>query len=457
LKVLLADDEPSILKLHTHMIKELGYQPITAPDGEKAIKNISAGLKAIILDIKMPIKDGIEVLKYAKENFPEIPVIMVTALHDVEIAVKAIKMGAFDYLTKPLDFDRLSTVLRNAIDLSNLKDEVNVLQGQLRQSDLFSEIIGESEKVNEVFNLVNQVLETDINVMIIGESGTGKELVARALHQGSKRRNGPFVAVNCSAITSELADSILFGHKKGSFTGATEDRIGYFEQANKGTIFLDEIGDMELEIQAKVLRILEEKTVRRVGEKDEDSLEFRVITATNRDLAKAVSENLFREDLYFRLEEYPIYLPPLRDRREDIPLLAQHFLKEFCESNQLALKKFSKSAIQTMFNYAWPGNIRELKNVVRRSAVTSSTELIDQITLSHIEKATIAAEAEKTPSRAPDSEDQDATITSLGELEKETIEKAYFLSDKNAAEAAKMLGISRATMYRKLKKLGHEK
>jgi two-component system response regulator AtoC len=210
-------------------------------------------------------------------------------------------MGAFDYLTKPLEFDRLSTVLRNALDLSNLKGEVIELQDKLRQSELFTDIVGESEKVNEVFELVSKVLETDINVMIIGESGTGKELVAKALHQGSKRREGPFVAVNCSAITSELAESLLFGHKKGSFTGATENRAGYFEQADQGTIFLDEIGDMDLEIQAKVLRILEDKNVRRVGEKEEHSIDFRVISATNRDLSKAATENKFRKDLYFRL------------------------------------------------------------------------------------------------------------------------------------------------------------
>ena len=307
MKILLADDEPSILKLHTHMIRELGYTPIVATDGQEAINKLSADIKVLLLDIKMPKKDGIEVLKFAKENYTELPVIMVTALHDIDTAVKAIKLGAFDYLTKPLDFDRLSTALRNATEVSNLKSEVYELQDKLRRSELFSDIVGESDKVNEVFELVSRVLETDINVIIIGESGTGKELVARALHNGSKRRDAPFVAVNSSAITKELADSLLFGHKKGSFTGATEDRAGFFEQADKGTIFLDEIGDMELEIQAKVLRILEEKKVRRVGEKEEKLLDFRVIAATNRDLAQAVAENAFRKDLYFRLEEYPLY------------------------------------------------------------------------------------------------------------------------------------------------------
>ncbi len=455
MKILLADDEPSILKLHTHMIRELGYTPIVATDGQEAINKLSADIKVLLLDIKMPKKDGIEVLKFAKENYTELPVIMVTALHDVDTAVKAIKLGAFDYLTKPLDFDRLSTALRNATEVSNLKSEVYELQDKLRRSELFSDIVGESDKVKEVFELVSRVLETDINVIIIGESGTGKELVARALHNGSKRRDAPFVAVNSSAITNELADSLLFGHKKGSFTGATEDRAGFFEQADKGTIFLDEIGDMELEIQAKVLRILEEKKVRRVGEKEEKLLDFRVIAATNRDLAQAVAENAFRKDLYFRLEEYPLYLPPLRERKEDIPLLARHFLQEFCDSNKIQEKKFNREAIQKLIEYSWPGNIRELKNVVRRSAVRAVESTVDHIVFSKLEEDTKSTNAlnNKTSSVPQKGEGR---LTSLDEIEKEAIEKAFTLSDKNAAEAAKLLGISRATMYRKLKKLGYD-
>lgn len=455
MKILLADDEPSILKLHTHMIRELGYTPIVATDGQEAINKLSADIKVLLLDIKMPKKDGIEVLKFAKENYTELPVIMVTALHDVDTAVKAIKLGAFDYLTKPLDFDRLSTALRNATEVSNLKSEVYELQDKLRRSELFSDIVGESDKVKEVFELVSRVLETDINVIIIGESGTGKELVARALHNGSKRRDAPFVAVNSSAITNELADSLLFGHKKGSFTGATEDRAGFFEQADKGTIFLDEIGDMELEIQAKVLRILEEKKVRRVGEKEEKLLDFRVIAATNRDLAQAVAENAFRKDLYFRLEEYPLYLPPLRERKEDIPLLARHFLQEFCDSNKIQEKKFNREAIQKLIEYSWPGNIRELKNVVRRSAVRAVESTVDHIVFSKLEEDTKSTNAlnNKISSALQEGENH---LTSLDEIEKEAIEKAFTLSDKNAAEAAKLLGISRATMYRKLKKLGYD-
>jgi two-component system response regulator AtoC len=437
------------------MVQELGYRPIHASDGEDALKKMTSDIKAVLLDIKMPEKDGIEVLEQARKEFPQLPVIMVSALHDLDIAVKAIKMGAFDYLTKPLDFDRLSTVLRNALNLSTLKEEVNELQGKLRQSELFTDIVGESDKVNEVFELVNRVLETDINVMIIGESGTGKELVARALHQGSKRREGPFIAVNSSAITAELAESLLFGHKKGSFTGATEDRAGYFEQANGGTIFLDEIGDMNVDIQAKVLRILEEKMVRRIGEKEERSIDFRVISATNRDLSKAASENKFRKDLYYRLEEYPIFLPPLRERKEDLPLLGQHFLNEFCETNNLPVKRLSKNAIKKMVEYSWPGNIRELKNVVRRTAIRANAEIIDEIDFGKMEETTQIALAKNTLPASKETQSNEE-FTSLDEIEKHAIERAYFHSDRNAAEAAKLLGISRATMYRKLKQFGYE-
>ena len=456
MKILIADDEPSILKLHTHMVRELGYSPVLASDGDDAIKKLTPEIRAVLLDIKMPRKDGIQVLELVRKEFPKLPVIMVSALHDLEIAVKAIKIGAFDYLTKPLDFDRLSTVLRNALDLSSLKEEVTELRDKLRQSELFTDIVGESDKVNEVFELVSRVLETDINVMIIGESGTGKELIAKALHQGSRRREGPFIAVNCSAITSELAESLLFGHKKGSFTGATDDRAGYFEQADQGTIFLDEIGDMNLEIQAKVLRILEDKKVRRLGEKEERSINFRVISATNRDLSKAAKENKFRNDLYFRLEEYPIYLPPLRERKEDLPLLAQHFLNEFCESNNITPKHFSKNALQSMVQHTWPGNIRELKNVVRRTAVRTNTDLIERIDLGKMGDNSQAKEISPEIIENKEAMTADGKFTPLETIEKQAIEKAYFHSDRNAAEAAKLLGISRATMYRKLKQLGYE-
>ncbi len=456
MKILIADDDPNILRLHSHMITELGHTPVLASDGEESIRLLSADIQAAMLDIRMPKKDGLEVLEHIHRTQPNLPVIMISALHEIETAVAAIKKGAFEYLTKPIDFERLATVLRNALKLSHLTHTVDHLHAQLRQNELFSEIVGQSEKVHEVFDLVNRVIETDINIMIIGESGTGKELVARALHKGSQRRNGPFVAVNCSAITNELADSLLFGHKAGAFTGATEDRPGFFEQADKGSIFLDEIGDMDSDIQAKVLRVLEEKIIRRVGEKNERRLDFRVISATNRDLAQAVRDNQFRKDLYFRLEEYPIYLPPLSERRDDIPMLAQHFLTEFCDTNNLPAKQFSKAAMQTMLHYSWPGNIRELKNVVRRSAVRATGDVIETFEFSRIEASVEEPGTGGQIAASPSPDPADGAFIPLDKIEKDAIEKAYFFSAKNAAEAAKLLGISRATMYRKLKKMGYE-
>jgi len=378
----------------------------------------------------------------AQKNYPHLPIIMITALNDINMAVQAIKFGAYDYLTKPLEKDRLATVLRNAVSMRELQSKVSNLEEKLGSSELFTDIVGESEKMNEVFTLVNRVLETDVNVLLIGESGTGKELIAQAIHNGSSRQKGPFIAVNCSAITYELADSLFFGHKKGSFTGAIEDRVGFFEQADGGSIFLDEIGDMDLEIQSKILRILEERSVRRVGEKNEKKIDFRVIAATNHDLTESIKSKKFRRDLYFRLEEYPIYLPPLRKRPGDIALLAQHFLKEFCEANNMIKKEFASGVINKMMRHYWPGNIRELKNVVRRSAIRTEGPVITDVILSPLggEMAVSQPESKRVPV--------------LDDIERQAIKRAYHFTDRNAAEAAKLLGISRATMYRKLREIG---
>jgi len=455
-KILIADDEPMMRRLMKHNVEELGFTSIEAKDGQECIEQLAKeDVNAVLLDLEMPRMDGMQVLKWTKTHYPLIPIIMVTAVDDVQMAVQAIKDGAYDYITKPFDADRLKMVLKNALAMWQLRQELGRLQSRLRRSELFSDIIGESDRLKEVFNLVEQVLETDVNVLIIGESGTGKELLAKAIHKGSPRRDGPFVPVNCAAITLELADSLLFGHKKGAFTGAHEDRAGYFEQANGGTIFLDEIGDMPQDIQAKVLRILEERKVRRIGEQKERPLDFRVIAATNRDLAHAVQEKAFRKDLYFRLEEYPIYLPPLRERREDIPLLAQHFLDEFCQVNDLPSKRFSEQAMAQLMAHSWPGNIRELRNVIRRAAIRSSGPVVEEVLITDVQHN--EAEPSKeiiTPAPANVGKEASTEIRPLSDIEREAIQRAYILADRNAIEAAKLLGISRATMYRKLKKLG---
>jgi len=452
--ILVVDDQPNIRKLVSYNLEQLGYKTDTADNGRDCLEMLlNKHYAAVLLDIQMPVMDGMETLEKIKEKYTKLPVIMVTAMNDVSLAVKAVKLGAQDYLTKPIDFDRLETELKNAIEIHSLRHQVTDLKQQLHSSELFTNIIGQSKAITNVFQLADRVLNSDASVLIIGESGSGKELLARAIHNGSERRTKVFVPVNCAAITRELADSLLFGHKKGSFTGANEDRQGYFEQADEGTIFLDEIGDMELEIQAKVLRVLEEKTIRRVGEKNERQVNFRVIAATNRDLIDFIRERKFRKDLYYRLEEYPIFLPPLRKRKEDIILLAQHFLQEFCEDNNMEPIRFSEEVQEIMKTYHWPGNIRELKNVVRRAALRVDGNIITEITFSNIESDT--HEKIKQPVTAGSRENSDQ-IVPFEQVEMQTIERAFVAADRNAVEAARLLGISRATVYRKLKQFGIE-
>ncbi len=300
--------------------------------------------------------------------------------------------------------------------------------------------------MTQVFQIADRVVNSDASVLIIGESGSGKEMLAQSIHDGSNRRRRPFVPINSAAINRELADSLLFGHKKGSFTGAQEDRIGYFEQADGGTVFLDEIGDMPLDIQAKVLRVLEEKKVRRIGEKEERQVNFRIVAATNRDLAESIRAGGFRKDLYYRLEEYPIYLPPLRDRQDDVILLAQHFLDEYCLDNNVDQLSFTEEVIKALKDHHWPGNIRELKNVVRRAAIRETGSAIQSITFSNIEDE--APSLKKFMQKAGSATD---TIIPFEQMEKDAIENAYRSTEENIVRAAKLLGISRATMYRKLK------
>ncbi len=314
--VLIADDDSSSRKLLGHFISKMGYETLFAEDGEQCIELIAEQpVDLLLLDINMPKKDGFDVMRYLTERNIGIPVIMVTASNEIPLAVRCIKLGAYEYLTKPIDAERLRLVVRNANEVQQLKKE-------LRTKEVFRHVIGKSNALRHSMDMAKKVMQTDINVLILGESGTGKELFAQAIHEGSRRKNGPFVSINCAAISSELADSLLFGHKKGAFTGANSDHAGFFEQADGGTIFLDEIGDMNTDIQAKVLRVLQEKMIRRVGEKTERAVDFRVVSATNRDFAMAIRDNAFREDLYYRLEGFPIDIPPLRERKGDIPLLA---------------------------------------------------------------------------------------------------------------------------------------
>ncbi len=397
---------------------------------------------------------------------------MITASDDISQAVQCIKMGAYEYLTKPVDNDRLEITVKNALSESSLKKKVQLLEKELKQKNIFRRIQGESAAIKQCTEQAMQVMETDVNVLLIGESGTGKELFAQAIHEGSRRKSGPFVTINCAAITNELADSLLFGHVKGSFTGANSDHAGFFEQADGGTIFLDEIGDMSLEIQAKVLRVLQEKKIRRVGEKKERNVDFRVVSATHKDFSNAIKTGKFRADLYYRLEEYPLFIPPLRERREDIGLLARHFLESFCTANNIEQVAFGPDVIHQLEEYDWPGNIRELQNMVRRAAINRQGN--DIVTLPRFfhdagpaepgPPETTAPAVTREPERAtpdppeeilPRKENQREFLLKNAELQ--AIQKAYEVTGGNQTKAAKMLGISRSSLYRKLKKYGIEK
>ncbi len=474
--VLIADDSAVMRTLISHVIKKQGFNVLAAPDGDACIHMLnSEKIDLLLLDINMPGKDGMEVLSYLNANDIALPVIMITASDDISQAVKCIKMGAYEYLTKPVDNDRLEITVKNALSESSLKKRVELLEKELKQKDIFRRIFGESPSVKQCIEQAMQVMETDVNVLLIGESGTGKELFAQAIHEGSRRKNGPFVTINCAAITNELSDSLLFGHVKGSFTGANSDHTGFFEQADGGTIFLDEIGDMSLEIQAKVLRVLQEKKIRRVGEKKERAVDFRVVSATHKDFSNAIRTGKFRADLYYRLEEYPLYIPPLRERREDIALLANHFLESFCTANNIEPLAFSPQILQKLKEYDWPGNIRELQNMVRRAAINrEGDEIVSLPRFFHggpsgesplretPEHESIPA-PEPPPSTIPSGEpargnnEADSKEFLLKNAELQAIRKAYEVTGGNQTRAAKMLGISRSSLYRKLKKYGIEK
>ncbi len=423
------------------------YRVMLAQDGREPLSETeTSDPDLVILDIDMPGRDGLALLAELRVRFPNVFVIILTSSADVNLAVRAMKTGAYEYLTKPVNAELVGTIVKKALSIYELKSEVDQLRSRIRRNEVFSSIIGESDEIGGVLDDITRVMATDVNVLLLGESGTGKELVARAVHSGSRRAGGPFVVVNCAAITAELADSLLFGHKKGSFTGAFADHAGFFEQARGGTIFLDEIGDMNVDVQAKVLRVIEDRKVRKLGDGREVQVDFRIVSATNRDFKETISRNEFRSDLYYRLEEYPVRIPPLRERGSDIPLLARHFLSEFCKFYEIPEMGFTEEVMRELTRYRWPGNIRELKNVIQRAAVQAAGDLIESVTMGESGRSDQPeGKGSRNPLSIPDG------IRSLAELEREAIEKAYRAAQGNPERACIMLGISRATLYRKLK------
>ncbi|WP_018344067.1 sigma-54-dependent transcriptional regulator [Cytophaga aurantiaca] len=368
-KILIIDDERSIRSTLTEILQYEKYTVEEAKDGEEGLKMILENDYDVVLcDIKMPKMDGMEVLEKVYSTGKEIPFIMISAHGSIETAIDATRKGAYDFITKPPDLNRLLVSVRNAMDRSTLVTETKTLKKKVNKGH---QIIGESKEIKHIFKTIEKVAPTDARVLVTGPNGSGKELVARAIHTQSKRANEQLVEVNCAAIPSELIESELFGHEKGSFTSAIKQRIGKFEQASGGTLFLDEIGDMSLSAQAKVLRALQENTITRVGGEKEIKVDVRIIAATNKDLAKEITEGRFREDLFHRLNVIPIEVPALKDRSDDIPLLINHFLTLVADDHGTTPKKIDAKAIEALKNLPWTGNIRELKNVVERLVIMS--------------------------------------------------------------------------------------
>ena len=367
--ILIIDDEKAIRKTLSEILSFEGYKIDEASDGEEGLKKFrERNYDVVLCDIKMPKIDGIEFLQKAGESNPDVPVIMISGHGNIETAVEAVKTGAYDYISKPPDLNRLLITIRNAMDKSNLVSEAEVLKKKVNR---VQEMIGHSAPINKIRETIEKVAPTEARVMITGENGVGKELVARWIHEKSSRASGPLVEVNCAAIPSELIESELFGHEKGSFTSAIKQRIGKFEQANGGTLFLDEIGDMSLNAQAKVLRALQEGKITRVGADKDISVDVRVIAATNKDLLKEVDAKTFRLDLYHRLSVIIIHVPSLNERKDDIPPLVDQFLTDICEDYGIAKKTIDDETMQLLQGYDWTGNIRELRNVVERLVILS--------------------------------------------------------------------------------------
>ncbi|AFQ42707.1 sigma-54-dependent transcriptional regulator [Desulfosporosinus meridiei] len=443
-RILVIDDEERMCWALERALSHEGYQVVTATRGLQGIElALETEPSTVILDLKMPDIDGLEVLKRLKSINPNIPVIMITAHGTIETAIEAMKIGATDYITKPFKLDELKIQVKQALHLSNLEHEVSYLRQELGEK--YGKMIGQSDAIKEVALLIQQVAKTNATVLITGESGTGKEVAAVEIHKASNRGNMPFIAVNCAALPEHLLESELFGHEKGAFTGATTRKKGRFEMADKGTILLDEIGDMPISMQVKLLRVLQERCFERVGGTETIPIDVRVIATTNAELSTAIANGTFREDLYYRLNVMQIKMPPLRLRKDDIPLLVNHFLGKFDPSHT---KKISPEAMKILTRYDWPGNIRELQNAIERPLIVCQNNEILPIhlpseLLENFEKAT-----------------SDPIINlpeggfSLEELEKRLIIKALEKNNYNQTRTAKYLGISRPTLLYRLNKHG---
>jgi two-component system response regulator PilR (NtrC family) len=457
-RILVVDDEESMRQLLEIALGKEGYRVTLAESGTKATDLIDkSSYDLVISDIKMPDMTGVEVLRHVKETDPSVPVIMVTAYASAETAVEALRLGAYDYLTKPFKIEELKSNIRNALERVRLKRENETLKRELKKTHGLDSMLGRSPVMNELFEHIKSVAVTNSTVLITGESGTGKELAARAIHVRSPRANEPFVSINCGAVPETLLESELFGHIKGSFTGATANHKGLFEVAHRGTIFLDEIGEMSTTMQVKLLRVLQEKRIRRIGATEEIEVDVRIIAATNKDLERSVAEKSFREDLFYRLNVIPIHMPPLRDRREDIALLAESFLLKSCAAAGKQISKISEDAMRRLEAHDWPGNVRELENVIERAvALETSGVVLTERLPDKIREG--AAEVEPGAASAPDDDGFPDGGVDFAELV-ENLEKKLLLAAMKRAggvqtKAARLLKMNLRSFRYLLQKYG---
>jgi len=446
--ILVVDDEESICQSLKGILVDEGYEVFIAKSGEESLKIIKEELPdLVLLDIWLPGIDGIETLKIIKSDFPHIQVVMMSGHGTIETAVKSTKLGAFDFIEKPLYLDKVVLVVNHALDLVRLEAENKLLKQKFAQD---YELTGSSKSVRELKELIRIIAPTNAWILIMGENGTGKELVARSIHRQSKKSQNPFVEVNCAAIPEELIESELFGHEKGAFTGATEKKRGKFELAHEGTMFLDEVADMSLKAQAKILRILQEKKIARVGGTKVIETNVRVLAATNKNLEKEMEEERFRQDLYYRLNVIPIRIPPLRDRKEDIPLLANHFLKEFSLKESSNKKTITEDTLEILMDHDWPGNVRELKNVIDRLVITVPSDVISGDDIPFLLKQDRSVKLDNS------SFPLDSLKMAKIEFEKRFIAEKLRENDGNVSKTAELIDLERSNLHRKIKSYGLE-
>jgi len=449
-KIIAIDDEETMLRILKRSLEPEGYSVETFTNAGEAMKRLKDGEPAdiVITDLMMPDMDGFGVIENVRSVDKDIIVIVITAYSSVESAVKAIKAGAYDFIPKPFDPEHILIVVKRAVEARRLKLENIGLKRQLSNASYMSEIIGASQEMRQVFDMIEKVKDTDGTVLLIGESGVGKELVAKAIHYGSKRAENPFIAINCGALPDELLESELFGYEKGAFTGAVSRKTGLFEAANGGSVFLDEVSSISPRMQVKILRFLQERSFMRLGGKETLSVDVRIIAATNEDLRESVNKGSFRKDLYYRVNVIPVEIPPLRERRDDIPLLIRHFIEKFSSKTGKKISGISKEAEDMLVRYKWEGNVRELENVIERAITITDDEIIGTDDLPDDVKNKIQ--------RIEQSASPYFAELTLFDVEKLHIENVLKAADGNKSKASRILGIDYSTLLRRLKSMGIE-